>query len=101
MTTPTSNIVNTAHYIHNNVRSATLPHVDCYARLRASPRVFSELGYRPTRCRDAHQAVSLPPKGWVGLPAYRHVSSSVAHLQILLAFTYMALSALTLLVGRR
>jgi len=37
-----------AHNIHNNVRSATLPHVDCYARLRASPRVFSELGYRPT-----------------------------------------------------
>ena len=72
MTTPTSNIVNTAHNIHNNVRSTTLPHVDCYSRLRASPPVSSELGYRPTRCRDAHQAVSLPQKGWVGLlPAYR------------------------------
>ena len=72
MTTPTSNIVkHGTHNIHNNVRSAALPHVDCYSRLRASPRVFSELGYRPTRCRDAHQAVSLPQKGWVGLPAYR------------------------------
>jgi len=45
--------------------------------LRASPRVFSELGYRPTRCRDAHQAVSLPQKGWVGLPAYRQVCGPV------------------------
>ena len=72
MTTPTSTSSNTAHNIHYNVRSVTLPHVDCYSRLRASPRVFSELGYRPTRCRYAHQAVSLPQKGWVGLPAYRH-----------------------------
>ena len=78
MTTPTSNIVNTAHSIHNNVRSATLPHVDCYSRLRASPRVFSELGYRPTRYRYAHQAVSLPQKGWVGLPAYRQYHGPTA-----------------------
>ena len=74
MITPTSTSSNTAHNIHNNVRSVTLPHVDCYARLRASPRVFSELGYRPTRCRYARQAVSLPQKGWVGLPAYWHTS---------------------------
>ena len=73
MTTQTRNIVkyNTQHPQH--IRSATLPHVDCCARLRASPHVSSELGYRPIRYRDAHQAVSLPQKGWVGLPAYRQL----------------------------
>jgi len=71
MTTQTWNIVryNTQHPQH--VQSTTLPHVDCCARLRASPHVSSELGYRPIRCRDTHPAASLPKKGAGRLPAYQ------------------------------
>jgi len=72
MTTQTLNIVkyNTQHPQH--IRSATLPHADCCARLRASPHVSSELAYRPIRCRDTHPAASLPKKGVGRLPAYQH-----------------------------
>jgi len=64
------------HYQAQHTTSTTHPIFYAAARrllrsLRASPRVSSEVGYRPTRWRDAHQAASLPKKGWVVLPAYR------------------------------